>query len=549
MTKSKNVKIHRQPFKQVTPQYQGSSPNTFTNRGKSGLVTSNQVSRKEENKENTPLTSRNIPQSNINRKSRSASTGNNTGDYLSEKMNDINFVDNKQEKTLTKVIQTGQRKSYHNENYQPYQVQQTEGLHRARSTSHSSISLSDDDDVSDVSTTFTTNHDVSPLHNNQTPTDRIQYNQPLINNRERLPVRRDSKQPECRSNFHHVSAKPVKGDSCALKRPSHRSYVQNQNQSNGCYVQTSPTVSNNMQEPLPSPQNNTHLERQCCNEGNSQSTNHDINQCTRITSDYNAEKQSVCNKRSESFNHDTDQNLSCLDIQKARPKFSSNYEMHTIPKQFIKCPTFQQSDNLQQVSMSPKCSNVANLGNVVDINTQACQTKNDAVISLAGGPISNTTSQLSPNTCMKNNSEFSKQCNDRQNTSVKIPSSASSVLRNQYNQDSENPVQSQSQNISNNTEQPVSSNHVSNDFPQQPFNYQASHNAAAEITLHPSGSEIAKHKTEENTAVGGKLRKEEKLPVNKELEEKLKRQEDMIKVLQEQVWLLFCLIHGLIELF
>lgn len=563
--KSDSFKLSRQPFKQITPQDQGNSPNSFLNRGKPVLASRNQENRKGEDKENTPLTSRNVPQGNVNQTSLSGGTRENTVPF-SERNNvpRRHSVGNHHQKALSgqnssnprvpvKVKQFGKRKRYRSEDVQSYEVQQPDELHRIRRNSHSSFALSDDDDLSDISldSSFTKNNEVR-CSSNHSPSTLNQFNQPspnhspkpLPSNSEYLPGTRTSKPPVDRPYSDCISDKPSKSDSCNLNHQSPRDDVNRTNQSNANTRQNSPKVSGNVRRSSPSPQSNNlqrsllisnNPERQYSNDRNLQPTNPDIHQCTGITS--NSGRHSFAGRSPQHCNRDTAQERISIDMRQPSPKNSDNgtpvvyhgnphlgnnlrqgdssHIFHTsnnmpgVQKGIVRVPTDQPSDN--QPVMFAKSGDMTN--QCCDIDAEASQTKYGDMMKASASNAGST---------------------------FEFFSAAS------YHQESDknarNSIQQQSPNICNDTTHQISSNRVSNHHgnSQQSPSYvnHASHRPKPETILTPIDSEITNVEAQENARHVVQLKKEylEKLGSSKQLEEQVKKQEDMLRVLQEQVW-------------
>ena len=555
--KSGSFKISRQPFKQITPQEQGNSPNS---RGKPVLATRNQLSRKGENKENTPLTSRNVLQGNINRKSPGGGTGENTVPFP-ERNNKIprsRSVGNHQQKALSDlnssnprlpVTDIGERRRHHSEDVQSYRVQQPDELHRTRTNSHSSLALTDDDNLSDISldSSLTKDNEVRRL-SNQSPINLNQSNQPSANHSPKpLPSNAKylSKQPVDRPYSDRVTDQPSKSDACNLNHQSPRGNVNSRNQSKADTRQNSPKVFGNVRQTSPSPQPDNHQislisdnpRKHNLNYKNLQPTNPDIHQCARTTSDSKGRRSSA-GRSPQPCNRDTTQRrLSAVDMRQPSRTHSDNgtavvehdhsqlgnnlmqgdssHSYHTssnmprVPKDIVSMPTYQPPNNHpHQQTMFAKSGDMTNQR--VDTNAQASDTNASDMMKASASDSGDTVQQSSEIfTGMNTNSESSTKRNN-QKLSPKRPNSAASY-HSESDKNSRNFIPQQSTIICNDTPHQISSNHGSNDSLQQPA----------------------------RRVVNEQQKIEEKLASNKELEEQVKRQEDMIRVLQEQVWLFY----------
>ncbi len=189
--------------------------------------------------------------------------------------------------------------------------------------------------------------------------------------------------------------------------------------------------------------------------------------------------------------------------------YNTSNNMPRVPKGIVRMPTYQPSDNFShQQTMFAKSGDMTNQR--VDTNAQASDTNASDMMKAQASDSGDTVQQSSEIfTDMNTNSESSTEHNN-QKLSPKRPNSAASY-HSESDKNSRNFIPQQSPIICNDTPHQISSNHGSNDSLQQ----------------------------QARRVVNEQQKKEEKLASNKELEEQVKRQEDMIRVLQEQVWLFY----------
>ena len=218
--------------------------------------------------------------------------------------------------------------------------------------------------------------------------------------------------------------------------------------------------------------------------------------------------------------------------------FHTSNNMPGVQKGIVRMPTDQPSDN--QPVMFAKSGDMTN--QCCDIDAEASHTKYGDMMK-ASASNAGSTVQQSPGTSMKADSESSTKYNNQKST-LKRPNNGISAAS--YHPESDknarNSIQQQSPNIWNDTTHQISSNRVSNHHgnSQQSPSYvnHASHRPKPETILTPIDSEITNVEAQENARHVVQLKKEylEKLASSKQLEEQVKKQEDMLRVLQEQVW-------------
>lgn len=475
---SSSYKISRQPFKQITPKSQGNGMNCAKNQGnamnKPTRVTTSLVYRKNDDKENTPLTSKDLPR---------VGTGKTTGlhGYKDARKQSI---DHHQEKTSvqkssnprvrTEVSRVLTRKRYHSEDVLSFIPQQLGDSHRARANSLSSLAPSDvDNDISlDVSEVK-----CSPSPSNlDAPRDPPFYADPGA---KETPKR----------HFHH---------DC-----NHKHFLENdqmRNQGNEIACQSSPKISDNVQQILPSQSNQRAQinEPRCfsahCVEGCQPTDN--TRQIKRNTAE-NDGQEAFNVESSQTCNHDTTQRR-ISDVRK---------RVDGVSKDFIRLPSNQSDSHSNQ-----ELCNVHNVVNQQDMfsksddmtnklsdrnfpSAQPDQTKYDHATK---------TPSLHPGTGVQQSSDTCK------NTAGDRPSATqrNSLPKRSSDINSENFTQQQAPNKCDDATHQVSTSPV---FSRQ-------------LNADKNGLVIREQQS-----------KEENLVSNKELKDQVKRQEEMIRVLQEQV--------------
>lgn len=546
--KSNSSKVPRQPFKQITPQDQVNSPNGLLNRGKPVLTSGNQVTRKREDKENTPLTSKYVAQGNIDRKSPCASTVGNVESFSerNEKVHRSQSFGNHQRRVLSdqnpsnrrvsmEVTQVKKRKRYNSEEVQSHQILQ-QPVNRTRANSHSSLTpsaLSDDDSPSNISldSSITKNNEMRRLpsqspsnlnKSNQLSPKRFSKSSP--SNSEYLPETCMSKQQTDGYYSDHVTNQPSKRDSCKLKYQSSPDDVKSKKQNNSKVCQNSSNFSGNVSSHGKS----------------AKLTNHDI-QCAAVTSEKSKrQSRSGASSRQRQVsdmvmrqplpkNSDTlRNNLKQCD---SRDSFNSGHTMYGAPRDVIKVrtnqpsviPSHQQNVFAKSRDLSKQPSNRRFVGT----DTDATETKYDHMIF-----------EETADTFMKADSESSTKYNN-QKSSLNGPSSES--LSASDHQESENKSekcsQQQSPHACNDPSRQISPDCLSKDSSQHSPSRYAPHRPNSELASKPGDFVFANVETQRigRLEANQQQKKEEKHSSNLELEQQVKRQEDMIRVLQEQV--------------
>ena len=516
---SDSFKISRQPFKQITPPDQSNSPNSLQNRGKPVLASRNQVNRKGENKENTPLTSRYIPQGSITRKPPTKSTDENTFPFCYEKSKNSprsQSVGNEQQNALSDLNSSnrslpltdfGNRKRHHSEGVQSCQVRQPNNLHQT--SANSSLALSDDDNLSHISldSSFTNNHEVRRFAN-QSPTTRNPSNPPhspeaFPTNCQYLPMARSSKHSD------HLMDQTLKSDFCTLNQSSPsgvNSRIQNKAESR----QNSPEVSGNVHQTSPQSDNiqrslstSDKPGQQNLNYMNFQPTNPDINQCKRITS-ADKKRRSFAGRSPQPFNRDTIQRQPSDNRQpspkntddgtsavyhrvnphltqgESRRTSNTSNNMPEEPKGIV---THQPSDNSpQHQTMFAKSGDLTNQR--VDIDSQASERTYGDIMEAPGSSFSDSMQRIKPNS-------HSSTKHSNQTFSAKRRNSAGRAA----------------------------APHIPESDPNTELANSSSETANVEV----------------HCVTNEQQKEAQQLANNQELEEQVRRQEGMIRILQEQV--------------
>ena len=546
LNKSNNSKVPRQPFKQITPQDQGNSQNGFLSRGKPVLTGRNQVTRKREDKENTPLTSKYVTQGNI--KSLFADTGGNVQSFSgrNEKILRSQSVGDHQRKVLpdqnpsnrrvsAEVTHVKKRKRYNSEEVQSYQIIQ-QPSNRTRAISHSSLTLSDDDSLSDISL------DSSISKKNEMR--RLPSKSPSnLNNSNQISPKHFSKPSPSNSEYlSETCMSKQQTDSSKLKYQSSRDDVDIKKQNNSNVCQNSPNFSGNVSSHGRSPK----------------LTDHDV-QCTAVTSK-NSKRQSRSGESPRQSNSYTDgrrvsdmvmrqplpsnsntgapvvcqgnprlgNNLKQCD---SRDSFNSGHNMYGAPRDVVNIPTNKPFVNpSHQQNVVPKSRDLPKQPSNRRF-ANASETKYDHMI-LDTGIISEPT----PDTFMKTDSESSTKCNN-QKSSPNRPSNESLSASDHSKNKSENCSLQQSLNACNDSSRLISPVRVSNDSLHHSPRRYASHRFNCEMASQSGNFVFVDAETQKiaRREVIQQQKKEEKHSSNLELEEQVKRQEDMIRVLQEQV--------------
>ena len=567
--KANSSTVSRQPFKQITPQDQANSPNSFLSRGKPVLASRNQVSRKREDKENTPLTSKYVAQGNINQKSPCAGLRGNIESFSerNEKVLGSQSVGNHQRnmladqnlsnrRVLVEITQVKKRKRYNSEEVRSCQNME-QSVNRTRANSHSSLDLSHDDSLGDISldSSIAKNNVPRRLSSNQSPSDFRNSNQPSpkslskpsLSNSEYLPDTCRSKQPaDCRYSD-HVTNQSSKRDSCKLKHQSPRGDVDSKRQSNPNARQNC----SNFSENVSSHRINENPEQRYVDDRSPTLSPHDV-QCTTV----NSKRQSCSGTSSRpSKSYANQRQVTEMVMRQPSPKNSDSGPLHVYhgnPHQDDFCDSFnsgntvfreqkdavkvanQPSNNhLHQQNAFAKSHDLPNQPSnrrFIETDTNATETKRHQM-TLDGIAISEQTAD----TFMKADSKFSTKYHN-QNSSPKRPTSAN-VSAYDYEEAGNKSGNCSHRRASNDTTCQISTIRVTNDSSDHSPGRYVSHQPDSELSSKPGDSVFAnvESQTIAQRGLERQLKKEEKHTSNRELEEQVKRQEDMIRVLQEQV--------------
>ena len=556
--KANNSTVSRQPFKQITPQDQANSPNSFLSRGKPVLTSRNQVNRKREDKENTPLTSKYVAQGNINQKSPCAGLRGNFESFSerNEKVLGSQSVGNHQRNVLTdqnlsnrrvlvEITQVKKRKRYNSEEVQSCQNME-QSVNRTRANSHSSLDLSHDDGLGDISldSSIAKNNVLRRLPSNQSPSDLSNSNQPSpkslskpsLSNSEYLPETCRSKQPaDCRYSD-HVTNQSSKRNSCMLKHQSPRGDVDDKKQSNSNARQSC----SNFPENVSSQRINENPEQRYVDDRRPTLSPHDV-QCTTV----NSKRQSCSGTSSRaSKSYANQRQVSEIVMRQPSPKNSDSGPLHVYhdnPHQDDSRGSLnsgnQPSDNhLHQQNAFAKSHDLPNQPSnrrFIETDTNASKTKHDQM-TLDGNAVSEQTADA----FMKTDCKFSTKYHN-QNSSPKRPTSAN-VSAYEYEEaenKSENCSHKRSLNSCDDAACQISENRIINDSSDHSPGRYISHRPNSELSSKPGDFVFAnvESQTIAQRGLERELKKEEKHSSNRELEEQVKRQEDMIRVLQEQV--------------